>query len=77
MLARFGEQTCRTPEDFQAFSQNIGHDKVLTTFTSYGEVPAERQAEIIRSLKARQADGGTDAKLVDDIAALFSRHRTR
>jgi integrase len=74
MLARFGEQTCRTPEDFKAFSQNIGHDKVLTTFTSYGEVPTERQAQIVRSLKARKADAANDSKLMADLAALVSRH---
>ena len=70
MIARFGEQTCRTPEYFKAFSQNIGHDKVLTTFTSYGEVPTERQAEIVRSLKARKADPN-DSKLMADLAHWF------
>ena len=28
----------------------MGHEGVLTTFTSYGEVSRERQARIIRSL---------------------------
>jgi hypothetical protein len=28
----------------------MGHEKVLTTFSSYGEVAAERQSEIIREL---------------------------
>jgi hypothetical protein len=73
MLASFGEQTCRTPEDFKAFPQN-GHDKVLTTFTSYGEVPTERQAEIVRSLRARKADAGNESKLVVELAALVARH---
>jgi addiction module HigA family antidote len=61
MLARFGEQTCRTPEDFKAFSQNIGHDKVLTTFTSYGEVPTERQADIVR--RRRDVSAGPAIRL--------------
>jgi hypothetical protein len=74
MLAGFGEQTCRTPEDFKAFSQNIGHDKVLTTFTSYGEVPTERQAEIVRSLEARRADAANESKLMVELAAVVSRH---
>jgi len=76
MLARFGEQTCRTPEDFKAFSQNIAHDNVLTTFTSYGEVPLERQAEIIRSLTARKAGAGDQTRLVAEIAEVLSRHRS-
>ena len=49
-LAQLGEKLCRTPEQFKAWSQNLGHEKVLTTFSSYGEVAAERQREIIREL---------------------------
>jgi integrase len=36
-----------TPEHFKAWSQNMGHDKPLTTLNSYGHVSIERQAEII------------------------------
>lgn len=49
-LAQLGEKLCRTPEQFKAWSQNLGHEKVLTTFSSYGEVAAERQREIIHEL---------------------------
>jgi integrase len=49
-LARLGEQVCKTPEEFKAWSQNLGHEQVLTTFSSYGTVAAHRQAEIIRSM---------------------------
>jgi integrase len=49
-LAQLGEKLCRTPEQFKAWSQNLGHEKVLTTFSSYGEVAAERQTDIIRQL---------------------------
>lgn len=51
-LARLGEQVCKTPEDFKAWSQNLGHEQVLTTFTSYGAVRQDRQGEIIRKLGA-------------------------
>lgn len=37
-------------EKFKAWSQNMGHDKPLTTFNSYGQVTIERQAEIINGL---------------------------
>lgn len=49
-LARLGETVCRTPEEFKAWSQNLGHEKVLTTFSNYGVVEAHRQAEIILGL---------------------------
>jgi integrase len=49
-LAQLGEKLCRTPEQFKAWSQNLGHEKVLTTFSSYGEVATDRQRDIIREL---------------------------
>ena len=41
-----GEKVCKGPEEFKAWSQNLGHEGVLTTFYSYGEVQQGRQAEI-------------------------------
>jgi integrase len=49
-LAKLGEQVCASPEEFKAWSQNLGHEQVLTTFMSYGKVAADRQGEIIRGL---------------------------
>jgi integrase len=43
-------QICKTPEEYKAWSQNLGHENVLTTFSSYGDVARHRQAEIIRAL---------------------------
>lgn len=56
-LARLGEQLCRTPEDFKSWSQNLGHEGVLTTFSSYGAVSSSRQREIIRGLDQRPSEG--------------------
>ena len=53
-LVRLGETRCQTPEDFKAWSQNLGHEGVLTTFYSYGEVSNRRQGEIIRGLASEQ-----------------------
>lgn len=55
-LVRLGETVCQTPEAFKAWSQNLGHEQVLTTFLSYGTVGSQRQREIIQGLaKPRQA----------------------
>ena len=51
-LARLGEVVCKSPEEFKAWSQNLGHEKVLTTFLSYGSVATERQGAIILGLAA-------------------------
>ncbi len=52
-LALLGERLCQTPEEMKAWSQNLGHEKVLTTFTSYGEVPSHRQNEIFAGFSTR------------------------
>lgn len=51
-LTQLGQRRCGSPEQYKAWSQNLGHDHVMTTFTSYGAVSLERQAEIIRGLAA-------------------------
>jgi len=53
-LVQLGQVVCKTPEQFKAWSQNLGHEKVLTTFLSYGEVACQRQGEIIHNLGTPQ-----------------------
>jgi integrase len=57
-LAQLGERMCRTPEELKAWSQNLGHEDVLTTLRSYGEVPFGRQEEIIKNLNQQDQLGG-------------------
>jgi integrase len=64
-LVRFGESLCQTPEAFKAWSQNLGHEKVLTTLYSYGQVETQRQVEIIKDLASPGKSQHTD---VDEIA---------
>jgi hypothetical protein len=47
---RPGERLYRTPEEWKAWSQNLGHESEVTTFVGHGHVPTHRQAEIIQSL---------------------------
>jgi integrase len=75
-LIAFAQRTCRTPEEFKAWSQNLGHNDVLTTFFSYGQVPEQRQAELIKSLATRPAlDKGADA-LAQRVAEAVRRELT-
>ena len=64
-LVQLGQKICKTPEQFKAWSQNLGHEKVLTTFLSYGEIECHRQGEIIRHLATPQSTGSIEA---DEIA---------
>jgi integrase len=72
-LGRLGEQVCKSPEDFKAWSQNLGHEQVLTTFMSYGAVATERQGEIIRGLGTPQLH--TPSAADDIVEALFRKLR--
>jgi integrase len=56
-VVRLGERLCRTPEEWKAWSQNLGHESEATTFVGYGHVPSHRQAEIIRALGKPRRDG--------------------
>ena len=49
-LVQLGQARCQTPEQFKAWSQNLGHEGVLTTFYRYGTVAPRRQGEIIKNL---------------------------
>jgi len=69
-LVQLGEEICKTPEQFKAWSQNLGHEKVLTTFISYGVVPCQRQGEIIRNLETSRSPAPTNA---DEIAEAVYR----
>ncbi len=70
-LARLGEQSCQSPEAFKAWSQNLGHEQVLTTLMSYGTVTTERQGEIIRGIGTQKPSTQPN---VDEIAeALFKK----
>jgi integrase/recombinase XerD len=74
-LALFGQEVCQTPEEFKAWSQNLGHENVMTTFSSYGQVNDRRQAEIIRSLGREKPSSDRDGNLVREIAKLVARHK--
>jgi integrase len=62
-------------DEMKAWSQNLGHADVLTTFTSYGQIPTHQQGKLIQR---RRVHPGLDAHMDNDalIAALTARLRT-
>ena len=73
-LVQLGQDVCKTPEQFKAWSQNLGHEKVLTTFLSYGAVACQRQGEIIRDLAMPQQAVQSD---VSELAKAIAREMLR
>ncbi len=60
----------------KAWTQNLGHNDMLTTLTSYGSVPLHKQGELIRA----QAIGSIDTSdpLDDpDIRALICKIKAK
>jgi integrase len=72
-LVLLGQDICRTPEAFKAWSQNLGHEKVLTTFINYGSVGRQRQGEIIKGLQAASENADTEADVIAE--AILKRFR--
>ena len=67
MLVRHGQSLNMTVEEFKALSQNLGHTDMLTTLTSYSQIPTHRQGELIR------AAGAPRASVVDPEAIILAR----
>jgi integrase len=45
-LAQLGQKTCRTIEEMKAWSQNLGHEELMTTFTSWNQIPSATIEEV-------------------------------
>lgn len=73
-LALSGQQVCKSPEEYKAWSQNLGHEGVLTTFLSYGAVSTTRQSEIMRQLATpTQVDPSNIANGLREMQELLAR----
>jgi hypothetical protein len=53
----------------KAWSQNLGHTDVLTTFLSYGQVSTHRQGEVIQATSANRHIAINDRALLEALAA--------
>ena len=71
MLVRHAMTLDLTPEAMKAWSQNLGHADVLTTFTSYGAVPTHRQGELVRAPGGRGTPGGASREQVAALEMLL------
>ncbi|MEL7284961.1 MAG: site-specific integrase [Pseudomonadota bacterium] len=50
MLGELANKHCKTPEQFKAWSMNLGHEDIATTWNSYLPVSQARQGELIRRM---------------------------
>jgi integrase len=67
-----------TLEEAKAWSQNLGHDDLLTTLNSYGQIARERQGELIARLGNRAANTPIDQASDEDLLeAVKKRFQTK
>lgn len=71
MLVHHAMKLDLSAEAMKAWSQNLGHADVLTTFTSYGAVPSHRQAELIRG-QGRVASIGASREQIASLENLLA-----
>jgi integrase len=67
-LGHLMQTMCRTPKQIRAWSQNLGHENITTTLTSYGKIDPHRQGAVIGAISPDGASG--DAELLARIRAL-------
>jgi integrase len=73
MLVHHAMSLNLSPEGMKAWSQNLGHADVLTTFTSYGSIPAPRQGESIRVASATNVASASRDQIASLEALLIGR----
>ncbi len=72
-LAQLAYELRLGPEEFKVWSQNLGHESVLTTFSSYGEVSPYRQAEIMRELAGPKRPVNSNSEIAQQLVELASQ----
>lgn len=72
-LGHLQHTMCRTIEEAKAWSQNLGHENMGTTFTSYGHIDTHRQGELIGRIGTGGGPRVEDA-MARDLAELAVRY---
>lgn len=71
-LARLGQQMCQTPEHWRAWSQNLGHEHIMTTWNAYGQLPEHRQQEILQGLANASEVAAIGAPTQEEISRVLT-----
>jgi len=64
-LTHLGQQRCFSAESWKAWSQNLGHESVLTTWASYGRLTLDRQGELVRNSPVGQSSEDKMDQILD------------
>ena len=73
-LGHLAQTWCGTPEELKAWSQNLGHENIATTLTSYGRIDPHRQGDVIARISGDARGAGEDDPMAE-IRAIVARRR--
>jgi integrase len=73
MLVRHAMTLNVSAEAMKAWSQNLGHVDVLTTFTSYGQIPTHRQGELVQAGVGLQGAAFINQAMLTQLAAAIQQ----
>jgi len=59
-LGHLMQAACQRADQIKAWSQNLGHENVGTTLTSYGRIDPHRQGDLIASISLQNRGSGGD-----------------
>jgi integrase len=74
-LVQLAYQLRLSPEQFKVWSQNLGHESILTTFSSYGPVTPYRQGEIMRRIEQTGGAANDADDILCQISALLTHRK--
>ena len=75
---RLGLRYAKTPEQLKALSQNFGHEQVLTTLRTYGELDDNRVEEVISQMQFGEEEPGDESMIpMSEIEALITRMKRK
>jgi integrase len=76
-LAAYGEEVCKTPAEWKAWSQNLGHDDTRTTFDCYGYMDHSTQEKNIKKFwepVETDNDGSKDGQAtIDELHCMMKK----
>jgi integrase len=61
-LGHLMQKVCRSAQEIKAWSQNLGHQNIATTLTSYGNIDPHQQGEIIAAISLAPSHEDTELK---------------
>ena len=73
MLVQIAYQRKLTPAQLKAWSQNLGHESLLTTLTSYSKISLEMQGQLIAESTEVTADDADFAKALEIVRLIKAK----